>query len=609
LFSGFLAFNGDCAVRADSKYPVTWNFGCLYNSINSKNIDNDKDEISKRIDVFVKKYHEKLSIDILPDAIYEYDAIVRNAIKPCVYLSLCSKKNIKDIETSAAYQKINEWCSNSFAKLSWFACEIQKLDYDKVKNLLSENPKFTEYTAFIKDVFKFKKHTLSPSEEFIIAKLGLVTGQPWHKLHEDILSRMEILIDSKKYSISDVVELSNHGKTESIRKKATIALSRELGKNSTALLAVINNITLSHKVHFDLRKYNAPESSRFLEDNVSDATINAMVSAITNKYTTICHKYYKIKAKLLNKKKIQYWDRCSNVKICKKKPYKFTYDEAVNTVLNVFNGFSEKFYNILLHMVNDGWVDVYPEDGKISGAFACPASVDLHPFILLNFYGTIRDVLTMAHEFGHGIHQVLSSKNKQLVAEPGLNISETASLFSEKLVNKHLLLNEKKVEKKIELMCSALDDIMSTVFRQVAFFKFEQRIHRLRGEKELSYDVVNKVWREILSEFMGEYVEIDHSVDNLWGYVTHFTSCPFYVYSYAFGYLLVQKLYVEYEKDAKKFAKKYEEILSYGGTKDYHQIAQVFDLDADSPDFWDTALAIIEKEAEDLEALCDSLRN
>ncbi|MDR2666531.1 MAG: M3 family metallopeptidase [Holosporales bacterium] len=611
LLLGALMFCGGNVVHADSKYPVTWSLDCLYDSVCSEGIDNDKNEISKMIDIFTKKYKGNLSIESLANAVCEYDAIVRDSLKPYVYLNLSHKKNIKDVETSAAYQKICEWWADSFAKLSWFVGEIQKLDYNNVKELLGKIREFTEYAAFIEEVFKFKDYTLSPSEEFVLTKLSLVTGQTWYKLHEDILSRIEIFIGRKKYGISGAVELANHGKTESIRKRATEALSRELAKNSITLLAVINNVALSHKVVYsDLRRYNTPEANRFLEDKVLDAAVNAMIAAIASKCAAICHRYYKIKAKLLGRKKIQYWDRCSVVKISGKRDHKFTYDEAVGIVLRIFGDFSEKFHDIAMRMVSDGWVDVYPADGKVSGAFACPTNVNGHPFILLNFYGTTRDVLTMAHEFGHGIHQTLSAKNKQLVTDPGLNISETASLFSEKLVNKYLLSKEKDQKMKIEIMCSALDDVMSTVFRQVAFFKFEQRIHRLRVEKELSCDIVNKVWREVLSESMGDSVELDPSIDNLWGYITHFTSCPFYVYSYAFGYLFVQKLYLEYEKNGKEFVKKYEEVLSSGGTMDYRQIAQFFNLDADSEDFWSTALEVIEKEVDELEALCDrTLRN
>jgi oligoendopeptidase F len=224
---------------------------------------------------------------------------------------------------------------------------------------------------------------------------------------------------------------------------------------------------------------------------------------------------------------------------------------------------------------------------------------------LLNFYGDIRDVLTIAHEFGHAIHQKLSSRNKQLVCSPSLNISETASIFAEKLTNKYLLDKEKDNKKKIELMCSRLDDVMSTVFRQIAFFKFEKKTHRMRQEKELTHEELNKVWRECLAESLGPSVELHPCVDELWGYITHFTSSPFYVYSYVFGSLFVEGLYAVYEKQGRKFVETYEEVLACGGTKTPEEIAEMCNINITGEKFWLEALDVIEKEVDDLEKLCD----
>jgi oligoendopeptidase F len=586
------------------KYPSEWDLRCFYDSIDSRKVEIDKGALSERIDKFVSEYVEKLSVDNLPLALYELEEIDKLVAKLVVYFSLYYQTRIKDGTASAAYQSICEWCTRNDAKLRRFVVEMQHLDYEEIKKKLEKDSEFFKYKTYIEEVFRFKKYTLSAPEESVISRLQVVTNFAWHEFHEGTLSRINFPFDGKVCTLSDVIEMANCGETDEIRENATIALSRGFRDNSYALLSVFNNITLSHQVHGDIRKYEDPESYRYVSDNIDKQTVDMMLSAISHSYKSICHRYHKIKARLLGKRKLKYWDRCSRVKLCDTKETCYTYEQVADLVLSVFKNFSSKFYQITQRMLNEGWVDAYPKDGKISGAFSCRGTVDTHPFILLNFYGRVRDILTMAHEFGHGIHQTLSAKNPQLVCDPALNISETASLFAEKLTHKYLLSAEDDPRKKIEMMCSRLDDVMSTVFRQVAFFKFEQKIHRLRREKELSIEDLNGVWREVLSESLGEDVELDSCVDNLWGYVTHFTKSPFYVYSYAFGCLFVEGLFTEYEKQGVDFVTKYEEALSCGNTKSYREIAEMFGINVDSIEFWNSALRGIEKEIDDLEALC-----
>jgi oligoendopeptidase F len=365
---------------------------------------------------------------------------------------------------------------------------MQNLDYESVKKKLIEDTELAEYTAYIESAYKYKKHTLSEKEETVISRLELVTEGAWHKFHEKLLSSTDFFIDEKKYNLSDVIHISTQGTTEDHRKKATIALSKGLEKNTCALVAIFNNIVLAEQINRDIRQYSIPESPSYLRDNVTKEIIDMMLETVTDKTPAICHRYYQIKAHLLKKRKIQYWDRAITIKLHEKNTKKFSYDEAIEIILNVFKRFSKKFYERAIDIIKNGWVDVYPADGKASGAFSASATVDTHPFVLLNFHGDIRDILIIAHEFGHAIHQKLSARNKQLVCDPPLNISETASIFAEKLTHKYLLVTETDINKKIELMCTRLDDVMSTIFRQCAFFRFEQKIHRMRQGKELTHE-------------------------------------------------------------------------------------------------------------------------
>lgn len=587
------------------KYCTNWDLSCLYGSIDSPEIQLDKNDILRCIENFAIKFYDNLSVSNLIDAVQEYEGLYSRILKIETYAALYYQIHLKDEAAASFYQNIMEWRSVCFSRLCRFVNEIQKLDYYAIIEKLKDSSGFGDYRSFIDEVFRFRDHTLSVSEESILSRIEVVAGSAWHKFHEGILSRIDFNFDGKVLTLSDIVEKANYGENEEIRKQASIALSDGLKRNSYSILSAFNNVVLSHKTFGEVRKYTTPESQRFLADNISETAVNSMMDAIVSSYQSVCHRYYKLKARILGKEKLQYWDRCSNVSLSELPERKYSYDESIDVVLSVFKNFSETFYNVAYDMVTKSWVDVYPRDGKASGAFACPLTADLHPFILLNFYGSVRDVLTIAHEFGHGVHQALSSNVKDLVSNPPLNISETASTFAEKLTNAYLLSEEKDPKRRIELMCSRLDDVMSTVFRQAAFFRFEQKIHRLRGEGELSGGDMDKAWREVLSESLGDGVELHSCIDNLWGYITHFTSCPFYVYSYSFGCLFVEGLYAEYQRSGKDFISKYESILKSGGTKSCSEIVEMFGIDINSGKFWRDALDSIKREIDDLEALCD----
>lgn len=593
---------------AAGRYPVEWDLRCFCDAIDAPAIEEDKAELSRRIECFLRKC-SKLTVDSLPGAVRDYDGIYRGILKIETFFSLYYQLRLQDEKAAAEYQKTQEWVCGNFSKLSAFTVVIQKLDYGEVKVLLQKDASFAEYRAFIEETFRQKEHTLSTSEETILAKMELISSNAWHKFHEELLTRMKFHLDGKELTLSDVVEKSNHDLDRGVRERASLALHNGLAENSFALTSVFNNIALSHRIWGECKKYSFPEERAFFADNIDRSTVDTMVSAVVQAYQPICHRYFALKTKLLGIDKLQYWDRCAQVKLSDTPAKSYSYGEAVDLVLSVFSGFSETFGNVVREMVNNSWVDVFPKPGKASGAFACSATVDTHPFVLLNFYGGVRDVLTMAHEFGHGVHQRLSSRNRELVARPALNISETASIFAEKLTNECLLKNETDPRRKVELICSRLDDAMSTIFRQVAFFNFEQKVHNLRAERELTPTDLDNAWREVLTKSMGDAVALPPCINNFWGYITHFTSWAFYVYSYAFGALFVEGLFAQYKKSGRDFVAKYEEALSAGGTKTYREIAAMFGIDADSAAFWDNALGMIKLEVDELEALCGTLRS
>ena len=597
----------ECKEESVSEYKTNWVLG-KYKSTDDPQIDKDTEELLRRVKNFDQKYTQKLSVDNLKDALIEYDTICATMSEMYSYFGLKFKLNTKDTSLSNACQKMTELYSKCNETLCKFDIAIQKLDNNAIKVKLKNDEELAKYAPYIKNVFKYKEHILSEPEEVILAKIG-ACGNLWYKFHEGILSRIEFPFDGKTLTLTDIVEKANNGETEEIRQKASKALSEGLKKNEYSLVSVFNNIALEHKVFGEVRKYKSPEAPRYFADDISQEAVDNMLNAVSEHYAKICHRYYKLKAKILGKKKLQYWDRCSKVKLTAGNAKKYTYEEALRIVFGVYKNFSPRFYEIVNELTTSSHVDVFPKEGKVSGAFAWSMPHE-KPYVLLNFYGSERDIATIAHEFGHAIHMTLSLKNRYLVSNPSLNISETASTFGEKLTNEYLLEHESDPKKKIELICARLDDVMATVFRQTAFLKFERKIHDIRKEKELSVEELNTEWRKVLEESLGDGVEIDHCIDNYWGYITHFTSSPFYVYSYSFGALFVEGLYAEYKKQGKDFVTKYEEALASGGTKNYAEIAQMFGIDANSKEFWESALKSIETEIDELETLCDStIRN
>lgn len=587
-----------------SQYPVVWDLGSLYHAIDDKQFEKDKEDVESLIDDFSKKYKGKLAFDNIADALVEYEHIVEVLCKIQTFAFLNYQTNLHDPAASAFLQSCAEWETKLLAKLAFFQVEFIELDYGSVEKILLSNEKLARYKSVIEEFFRFKPHTLTVPEEVIMAKKSILSSDAWCKFYTELLSKIDFLIDGEKKVFSYITDQMSHGKTSDDRRKAALSLSEGLNRNMLAISTAYNNIILDCNVCLDIRHYSDPESARYLSDNIDPKTIKSMLSAVVSRYKRIAHRYYRIKSKLLGLGRLQYWDRCVPVQVSGKDEDKITYDEAVEVVLDVFKGFSPKFHSIVSDIVKNKWVDVFPKEGKVPGAFSHPATVRTHPFIMLNFFGNKRDVLTMAHEFGHGIHQVLSSKQTQLNSNPPLALCETASTFAEKLTYDHLISNESDPKRKIELICEQLDDIMNTIFRQVSFFRFEQKVHRKRMEKELTPEEFSKIWMDMQKEALGDFVAIDSCVDSFWGYISHFFVSPFYVYSYSFGRLLVEALYSQYLKDKEVFLVKYESMLSAGGTMNFDEVVEMFGFDIQN--MWEQALDAIEEQLNELENLCIS---
>lgn len=551
---------------------------------------------------FKNAFVNKINVKNLAEALETYENIAKKLEKISAYAFLQLQTKLNNQDSIEHYQKISEWLSKIQANLVFFDIELLKLDLKLIQKELKSN----KFLPWIENCFRFRDHMLSREAEEVVALKQTTSRNSWLRMYDEILSMMDFDIDGQKKKLPEITEIANHSNNRNIREKASKALSEGLKKHSFYIKSIYNNIVLDWSIDANLRKYEKLEDPRHVSNNIDSESVEKLREAVVESYKETAHEYYKIKAKLLGVDRLQYWDRNASIKKSKFLDKKFSYEDAVNVTLNSYKQFSAKFESIARMFVEKAWIDVMPSHGKTSGAFSHHASVEVHPYILLNFFGNIRDASTLAHELGHGIHQVLASKNGALLAETPITLSEVASLFGEKLVFENLMKTTQNDLEKIDLMCSRLDDTMNSVVRQIAFFEFEREAHRARKQKELSIEDLSNIWLRKQKECLGKHVIIDDCISNYWCYISHFFQCPFYVYAYAFGEILVNALYDVYQnsQDRADFVEKYTNMLAQGGIERYDVALSKFKLDVKNSAFWEKGAKVIARQVKDLEALC-----
>ncbi|HYN38830.1 MAG TPA: M3 family oligoendopeptidase, partial [Rhodospirillales bacterium] len=349
------------------------------------------------------------------------------------------------------------------------------------------------------------------------------------------------------------------------------------------------------------RRYKHPVAYRNLANKVEDEVVEAMVGAIRDAYGELAHRYYRLKAGWFDREHLDYWDR--NAPLPGDDNRRYSWGEARDIVLDAFGGFEPRLSAIAGRFFENPWIDAAPRPGKDSGAFCHPVVPSVHPYVLMNFYGRPRDVMTLAHELGHGVHQVLAGEQGTLMADTPLTLAESASVFGEMLVFRALLAQEDDAARRRRLLASKVESMLNTVVRQIAFHEFEQRVHAERPSGELSADRLGEIWMAVQSESLGPVFRFDEEYRHFWAYIPHFIHSPFYVYAYAFGDCLVNSLYQLYGEGHSGFQDKYVAMLKAGGTLRHRDLLQPFGLDAHDPGFWRRGLDVVSGFIDDLEQL------
>lgn len=580
-----------------TKLP-TWNLKDFYPNFKSKKILLDLKKIELKSKSFCKKYKNNLKTlpkEKLINSIKEFEAIEEKIqfIQSYAFLVYCTDQT--NSNKTKFFQNIEEKINFIQLNLVFFSIEIS--------SLLTPNLNYirkTKYKSWIDNLVKNKKFLKPESVEKVLIQKSITSNNAWIKFFDQFMARLKFNLDSKVLNESEILDLMSSTDKNS-RKKAALSFGKTLKENSFYFCSIMNNISKDLDIEKNIRGYEFSESSRHMSNQIDKEDVDSLVKTVKLNYKNISHRYYRYKSEHFKTNKLNFWDR--NAPYPNSVESKISWNEAKHIVLDSYYDFDEIAGKIAQKFFDNSWIHAETTKGKMSGAFSHPAVPSCHPYILLNFHGKLRDVMTLAHELGHGIHQYLANKNGLLISETPLTLAETASVFGEMLTFKFMLKSAKNKSEKVSLLRSKIEDMLNTVVRQISFFDFERKIHKLRSEGELTVDEISKVWINSQKESLGNHVNLSDDYKYFWAYIPHFIHSPFYVYAYAFGDCLVNTLYSRYEQNLNNFNRKYFALLESGGSKHYKESLKEFDLNPSKNDFWQLGIKIIKNLIDDLENL------
>ena len=581
--------------------PV-WDLSEIYKDIKDPKIKTDLKKIKKSSDNFLNKWKGKIkdlnSSDFLL-CIETYQEICENIHRVGTHSNLIFATNMENPEVSRYNSSVSDEFTEIFSSLIFFTLELSKVD-DKTINAWMSDNKSNKWKPYLTVLRKRNPYLLDPLVEEILIEKSATGRSAWVRLFDETSASLRFPFKEKELSEAEILNLLSDSDPNN-RKIAGKSLSNILDKNKRIFSMILNVISRDRYIEDNKRGFKNIVSSRNLDNDVEDEVVDALVNTVDKAMPKLTHRYYKWKAKEFGKSKLDWWDR--NAPLPHTSETSIEWDKAKNIVLDSFASFHPEMSDIAGLFFKNGWIDARVRQGKASGAFAHPSVPSLHPYILVNYQGKIRDVMTLAHELGHGVHQILAAKNGLLMAETPLTLAETASGYGEMLVFRKLL-DESPTEQKKQLLAGKIEDMLNTVVRQIGFHQFEVKFHEARIKSELTPDEISDIWMETQSHAVGPSINLNNDYRVLWGYIPHFVHTPFYVYAYAFGDSLVNALWQSYQVSNKQdFSKKYIEMLTAGGTKSHNELLKPFKLSAYESSFWDQGISMITGLMDELEQL------
>jgi oligoendopeptidase F len=593
-------------VSKTGKLPE-WNLADLYSGIDAPEVASDLHRMDAECVAFETDYKGKLAEHTATDdggkwlgqAVKRYEAIDDLAGRLGSYAGLVHAGDSLDPAISKFYGDVSERLTAASTHLLFFALELNRID-DAVIERAMQAPELGHYRPWIEDLRKEKPYQLEDRVEQLFHEKSQSGYAAWNRLFDQTISTLRFKVGAKELAIEPTLNLlqDRDGKK---RKVAAEALAKTFKGHERTFALVTNTLAKDKEIADRWRGFQDVADSRHLNNRVEREVVDALVGSVRAAYPRLSHRYYALKAGWFKKKKLAHWDRNAPL------PFAATgtiaWPEAKNMVLTAYRGFSAEMADIAARFFTDRWIDAPVRPGKAPGAFSHPTTPSAHPYVLINYQGKPRDVMTLAHELGHGVHQVLAAKNGALMAPTPLTLAETASVFGEMLTFKRLLSQTKNEKQRQALLAGKVEDMINTVVRQIAFYSFERAVHTERRDGELTAERIGQLWLSVQGESLGPAIDIKPGYENFWMYIPHFIHSPFYVYAYAFGDCLVNSLYAVYENAAGGFAERYLAMLAAGGTKHYSELLTPFGLDAKDPKFWNGGLSVISGMIDELEAM------
>jgi oligoendopeptidase F len=591
--------------EATKELMPEWNLADLYSSPEAPELARDLEESAAAAKSLRQTHQGKLANLAADDpaglgkVIVDYERLQDKLGRIGSYAALLFFADTLNPVNAKFFGDMQEQLTRISTDLLFFTLELNRIDDAKLASAL-QHPSVANYRPWIEDLRREKPYQLDDKLEELFHEKEQSGRSAWTRLFDETMSGLVFSVDGEELALEPTLNLLSHP-TEPKRHSAADAIAEVLSENSRLFTLVTNTLAKDKEISDRWRGFKDVAYARHLSNVVEPEVVEALVAAVRSKYAVISHRYYAMKAKWLGLDRLSHWDR--NAPLPDRPDRMITWGEAKETVLGAYRGFSPRMAEIADEFFAKRWIDAPVRPGKRSGAFAHPTVPSAHPYVLLNYLGKPRDVMTLAHELGHGVHQVLANVQGPLMAPTPLTLAETASVFGEMLTFKSLLAETTSVRDRKALIASKVEDMINTVVRQIAFYCFERKVHLARKEGELTSDSIGKIWLEVQGESLGPAVALKPGYETFWSYIPHFIRSPFYVYAYAFGDCLVNSLFAVYESADTGFAEKYLDMLRAGGTKHHKELLAPFGLDASKPEFWQMGLSVIERLIDDLEVL------
>ncbi len=570
-----------------------WDLSDLYPAPDALEVETDLGAALAAASALETEYKGRLGdLDgpALAALIERYEELEERLGRLASYAQLLHAAKTDDPEIGRFFQTVQERVNEAATKLLFVTLELNRVEDDALAAKVEQSLELARYRPWLRDVRSFRPHQLDDEIERVLHEKSITGRSAWVRLFDETMAGLRFPLDGRELTSAQIFDRLSD-KDRSQREAAARSIAGVLEGRTRLFALITNTLAKDKQIEDGWRHFARPISSRNLANQVEDEVVDALIAAVKDAWPRLSHRYYRIKARWMGLEKLEYWDR--NAPLPEDSDRRIAWADARVIVLDAYRGFAPPLARILERFFAGRWIDAALRSGKDAGAFCHPTVPSVHPYVLMNYQGRARDVMTLAHELGHGVHQVLAAKQGPLMAGTPLTLAETASVFGEQLTFRALLEAETDPVQRRVLLAGKIEDALNTVVRQIAFVEFERRVHDARKTAELTADELGRIWLGIQAESLGPAFRFEDAYRVFWSYIPHFIHVPFYVYAYAFGDCLVNSLYAVYQAEPDGFQERYLELLRAGGTLRHQELLAPFGLDASDPGFWARGLSVI----------------